>query len=85
MSPRKRAQRTFELLEIGCRAQIPWKESPEKCDVRTEADIEVTDSIREWDYGDYEGLTSATIRENRSKEGLNPAWDIWADGCPGGE
>ena len=30
-------------------------------------------------YGDYEGLTSAEITERR------PGWDLWRDGCPGGE
>jgi probable phosphoglycerate mutase len=44
----------------------------------------VTDEIREWDYGDYEGLTSAQIREQRKENGEG-AWDIWRDGCPGGE
>jgi probable phosphoglycerate mutase len=33
----------------------------------------------EWDYGDYEGLTSAQIRA------LRPDWVLWRDGCPGGE
>jgi broad specificity phosphatase PhoE len=33
----------------------------------------------EWDYGDYEGLTSAAIRADR------PGWDLLEDGCPGGE
>jgi probable phosphoglycerate mutase len=46
--------------------------------------VEITEDIREWDYGDYEGITSAEIREMRSKAGLEP-WDIWRDGCPGGE
>jgi broad specificity phosphatase PhoE len=35
--------------------------------------------LRELDYGDYEGLTTAQIRERR------PGWDLWLDGCPGGE
>jgi sedoheptulose-bisphosphatase len=34
----------------------------------------------EWDYGDYEGLLSSEIREKAGKR-----WDIWTDGCPGGE
>jgi len=85
VSPRTRAQRTFELLEIGCRAQLPWKELPENCAVRTEAAIEVTESVREWDYGNYEGLTSATIRKQRKEQRIDGSWDIWADGCPGGE
>jgi probable phosphoglycerate mutase len=35
--------------------------------------------LREFHYGDYEGLTTAEIREDR------PGWDIWRDGCPHGE
>jgi len=35
--------------------------------------------LAEWDYGDYEGLTTAQIRERA------PGWDLWRDGCPDGE
>jgi broad specificity phosphatase PhoE len=37
------------------------------------------DELLEWDYGDYEGLTTPEIREQR------PDWSLWRDGCPGGE
>jgi broad specificity phosphatase PhoE len=37
------------------------------------------DELLEWDYGDYEGLTTLEIREGR------PGWYLWRDGCPGGE
>ncbi|HUY10082.1 MAG TPA: histidine phosphatase family protein [Candidatus Dormibacteraeota bacterium] len=40
---------------------------------------EVTPLLREFDYGEYEGITSAEIEKTR------PDWDIWRDGCPGGE
>jgi probable phosphoglycerate mutase len=40
---------------------------------------EVTDALLEWDYGEYEGITTAEIRESR------PGWFLWRDGCPGGE
>jgi probable phosphoglycerate mutase len=33
----------------------------------------------EWDYGAYEGMTTADIRKQR------PGWDLFRDGCPGGE
>jgi probable phosphoglycerate mutase len=33
----------------------------------------------EWDYGHYEGLTRAEIHRER------PEWEIFRDGCPGGE
>jgi broad specificity phosphatase PhoE len=35
--------------------------------------------LAEWDYGDYEGLTSAEILRGR------PGWELFRDGCPGGE
>jgi broad specificity phosphatase PhoE len=37
------------------------------------------DDLLEWDYGDYEGLTTPEIREQR------PGWYLWRDGAPGGE
>lgn len=43
-------------------------------------DAVVDDRLREFDYGSYEGLTTAEIRESR------PGWDLWTDGGgPGGE
>jgi broad specificity phosphatase PhoE len=39
----------------------------------------VTPLLRELDYGDYEGLTSDEIHRDR------PGWQLFADGCPGGE
>ncbi|HEX8101382.1 MAG TPA: histidine phosphatase family protein, partial [Solirubrobacteraceae bacterium] len=42
-------------------------------------DAAVDDDLREWDYGAYEGRTTAEIREDR------PGWDLWRDGCPDGE
>jgi len=41
--------------------------------------VETSDALLEWDYGDYEGRTTAQIREER------PDWDLFRDGCPGGE
>ena len=40
---------------------------------------EVTDDLREWDYGDYEGRRTVDIRMDR------PGWGVWKDGVPGGE
>ncbi|KAF2190516.1 phosphoglycerate mutase family protein-like protein [Zopfia rhizophila CBS 207.26] len=87
VSPRHRAQRTLELLDLGCRNRYPWHSSPsaEPLNIRTNANIEVTSAIREWNYGDYEGLTSPQIRQSRKERGLNADWDIWRDGCEGGE
>jgi probable phosphoglycerate mutase len=42
---------------------------------RAEADAD----LMEWDYGDYEGVTTPTIRESV------PGWTVWTHPCPGGE
>ena len=39
----------------------------------------VDDDLVEWDYGDYEGLTTPEIRETV------PGWTVWTHPCPGGE
>ncbi len=87
VSPRRRAQRTLELLNLACEDQLPWQAhgAPFCEGQRCLARIEVTEDIREWDYGDYEGITTPHIRELRKEQGLDPSWDIWRDGCPGGE
>jgi broad specificity phosphatase PhoE len=41
--------------------------------------VQLTDDLREWDYGDYEGRRTADIRKER------PGWLLWKDGVPGGE
>jgi len=40
---------------------------------------EVTDDLAEWDYGEYEGRTTAEIRVEV------PGWTIFGNGAPGGE
>ena len=40
---------------------------------------EVDNDLVEWDYGQYEGRTSAEILKER------PDWQLFLDGCPGGE
>ncbi len=39
----------------------------------------VSDDLAEWDYGDFEGRTTADIRRER------PGWTVWSDVSPGGE
>ena len=42
-------------------------------------DAEVDEDLAEWAYGDYEGVTTATIRRTV------PGWTVWTHPCPGGE
>lgn len=75
ISPRTRAHRTYELLFDGATRRL------------LEDRVEITEDIREWEYGLYEGLLPGEIKEGRKKRGLDGErpWDIWLDGCEGGE
>ena len=42
-------------------------------------DAELDGDLVEWDYGEYEGITTKEIRATR------PGWDLWTEGVPGGE
>jgi broad specificity phosphatase PhoE len=65
VSPLKRAQETARLAGFA----IEEKDS----------DPELEPDLMEWDYGAYDGLTSADIRKER------PGWTPWEGGFPGGE
>jgi broad specificity phosphatase PhoE len=41
---------------------------------------EIDDDLAEWNYGRYEGITSAEIHEKH-----DPEWSLWTDGAPEGE
>ncbi|MGC4007403.1 MAG: histidine phosphatase family protein [Pirellulales bacterium] len=41
--------------------------------------VEIDPRLVEWNYGEYDGLTRTEIYER------NPDWDLFIDGCPGGE
>jgi probable phosphoglycerate mutase len=64
---------TLVLVSPSTRA----RETCELCGL--DADAQVRPDLLEWDYGEYEGLTTAEIHEQR------PDWLLWRDGCPGGE
>ena len=58
----------------------PLLRARETCELAGFGDVAViTGDLREWDYGEYEGLTTPQIREE------NPGWNLWRDGCPEGE
>ena len=68
------AQRSFALVMSS-----PLRRARETAELAGFAAPVISDDLREWDYGEYEGLTTDQIRERR------PDWDLWRDGCPGGE
>lgn len=58
----------------------PLRRARETCELAGFGELAVPcEDLREWDYGDYEGLTTPEIRKR------NPEWNLWRDGCPGGE
>ena len=70
----------FEGRSFAAVMSSPLRRALETCTLAGFGDrVVVDDDLREWDYGEYEGLTSAEIRQS------NPDWSLWRDGCPGGE
>jgi broad specificity phosphatase PhoE len=57
----------------------PMQRARRTCELAGLAPARVDDALHEWDYGEYEGLTSRQIHVQR------PGWDVFADGGPGGE
>jgi probable phosphoglycerate mutase len=58
----------------------PLQRAARTCELAGFGGVAETDpGLVEWNYGKYEGLTSKQILKDR------PDWDLFRDGCPGGE
>jgi broad specificity phosphatase PhoE len=58
----------------------PLKRAVRTCELAGFGDrSEIDPDLVEWNYGEYEGVRTAEIRERR------PNWQLFRDGCPGGE
>ncbi|HEV3391076.1 MAG TPA: histidine phosphatase family protein [Solirubrobacteraceae bacterium] len=66
---------TFSLV-----LSSPLRRARETCELAGYAEAaSLCEDLHEWDYGEYEGLTTPQIWET------DPSWSLWRDGCPGGE
>jgi broad specificity phosphatase PhoE len=58
----------------------PMQRAKDTCALAGYGDAaQLESNLREWDYGDYEGRTTAEIQKER------PGWFLWRDGVPNGE
>jgi len=69
------AGRPFSLVLTS-----PRQRAEATCRIAGYGDVaQVDENLSEWDYGSYDGRTTAEIRAER------PGWSIWEDGVVGGE
>jgi broad specificity phosphatase PhoE len=67
-------------LKFGKVLTSPLQRAKRTCELAGFGAVaEVDRNLVEWDYGQYEGLTSGEIHARR------PDWLLFRDGCPGGE
>ncbi|MEQ4303470.1 histidine phosphatase family protein [Plantactinospora sp. B6F1] len=84
LTPDGERQAREVAVELDGRAFSAVLSSPRRRALRT-AELtglrvtEVDEDLGEWNYGQYEGLTTTEIRRD------HPDWVLWTDGCPGGE
>lgn len=72
---RRLADRSFAKVLVS-----PLRRARETCELcGLSSQAQVRDELAEWDYGDYEGMTTEEITRRM------PGWTLWGDGCPGGE
>ncbi len=58
----------------------PLQRAARTCALAGFGEVAVADpDLVEWNYGDYEGRKTAEIQRDR------PGWNLFHDGCPGGE
>jgi broad specificity phosphatase PhoE len=80
---RRLAQRMRPVLAANAFEVVlcsPMQRARETCELAGLGDKAVIDSdLVEWNYGEYEGLTTQQIHE------VTPDWLLFRDGCPGGE
>jgi broad specificity phosphatase PhoE len=84
LTPRgeENARRLAKRLASATFAEVwtsPLQRAKSTCTLCGFAAPRLEPDLMEWDYGAYEGRTSAEIRKER------PSWNLFRDGCPQGE
>ena len=70
----------FSDLELAFVLTSPLSRATESCRLAGLGDQAVEEpDLVEWDYGEYEGMTTEEIRQDV------PGWTVWDGGAPGGE
>ncbi|MFE3459345.1 histidine phosphatase family protein [Nocardiopsis aegyptia] len=65
--------------EIGLVVTSPLARAVRTAELAGLHDTAVDPDLAEWDYGGYEGITTAEIQRDR------PGWNLWRDGVPPGD
>ena len=80
---RRLAERMRQVLACNVFGLVlcsPMQRARQTCELAGFGNQAVIDpDLVEWDYGEYEGLTTEQIHQ------VTPGWLIFRDGCPGGE
>lgn len=80
---RAAAQRLRSVLAnepFGLVLTSPMRRARDTCELAGLGNAAIVEpDLMEWNYGDYEGLTTSEMRSKR------PDWSLFRDGCPGGE
>jgi broad specificity phosphatase PhoE len=75
-----RLRRRLEVIKPVLVLSSPAQRARRTCELAEWGDpMQIDDDLSEWDYGDYDGRTTAEIRKER------PGWSLFRDGCPNGE
>ncbi len=77
---REAGERIASKLRFALVLSSPLSRALETCRLAGLGEhVQVREDLREWDYGEYEGITTQQVHETR------PGWYLFDDGCPGGE